>query len=256
MTNTDLLHAVEEVARLAGNTAMRRYDERVTVERKADGSEVSIADREAELSAREWIAARFPRDGILGEELPAVNPGARRRWILDPIDGTTSFVRRVPLWGTLVAVAEGESVIAGAIYCPVVNELACAALGEGCWWNGQRAQVSPVSTLGESTVLSSAVRFPKGQETKEAGWLALAQRARAARTWGDCYGYLLVATGRAEVMADPVMSIWDSAALQPVITEAGGVFTDWSGRDTGFGGNAIATNAAVSREARAILGAG
>ena len=173
---------------------------------------------------------------------------------MDPIDGTKSFVHGVPLWGTLIAVAEGDTVLAGAAYFPPVGELLAAAPGEGCWWNERRCRVSTVATLDEATVLTTDERF-RERPAHAAGWRRLAGAARLSRTWGDCFGYLLVATGRAEVMVDPVMSPWDSAALQPIITEAGGVFTDWHGAPSAFAGSVVATNAAVAAEARTLLAA-
>jgi histidinol-phosphatase len=247
-----LAQAVEEVARLAGRAAVRYFRGRIAVETKADGSPVTIADREAERVAREWIEARFPSDGILGEEFGAVRSEARRRWLLDPVDGTASFIRGVPLWGTLVAVAEGDEVLAGAAYFPPVDEIVVAGLGEGCWWNGSRCAVSSVADLAEATVLTTDDQFRRQPERGE-GWRRLAARARRSRTWGDCFGYFLVATGRAEVMVDATLSPWDSAVLLPIIEEAGGVFTDWSGTRTAFGGSAVATNRALAAEVRAIL---
>lgn len=249
-----LLAAVADAARVAGRTALGHFGARIDVETKSDGSPVTIADRAAERAARDWIADRFPRDGVLGEEFGAVNEGASRRWLLDPIDGTKTFVRGVPLWGTLVAVVEEEQVLAGAIYCPAVDEIVAAARGEGCWWNEGRCAVSTVGDIGKSTVLTTDHRFRRSPG-RSARWSAFAERAAVARTWGDCYGYLLVATGRAEVMADDVMAPWDIAALGPVISEAGGVFTDWKGRPTTLGGDVIATNALLSTEVRVALGA-
>ena len=133
-----LMQAAADVARIAGRVALSYYRSALSVETKRDGSPVTIADREAERAVREWVAERFPRDGVLGEELGSDRPEARRRWIVDPIDGTKSFVRGVPLWGTLVAVAEGEEVLAGAAFFPAVDELVAAAPGEGCWHNGAR----------------------------------------------------------------------------------------------------------------------
>jgi fructose-1,6-bisphosphatase/inositol monophosphatase family enzyme len=132
-----LLEAAAEVARLAGEVAIRHFRTRLAVETKRDGSPVTAADRAAERAAREWIERRFPRDGILGEEFGLVRGDAPRRWMVDPIDGTKTFVRGVPLWGTLVAVAEGETVLAGAAYYPAVGEMLAAAPGSGCWWNGE-----------------------------------------------------------------------------------------------------------------------
>lgn len=246
------MEAAETVARVAGEVALRHYHRGVTVETKGDGTPVSVADREAEEAARRWLETHCPEDGILGEELGSTRPDARRRWILDPIDGTKTFVRRVPLWGTLVALAEGEKVLAGAAFFPAVDELVVAAQGGGCLWNGRPARVSGVSRLSEAVALTTDARM--GTPAQVRGLEALASRAGLVRTWGDCYGYLLVATGRAEVMTDAVMAPWDAAALQPVIEEAGGVFTDWSGRRTAFGGSSVATNAALAAEVRAALG--
>jgi histidinol phosphatase-like enzyme (inositol monophosphatase family) len=248
-----LLQAVAELARLAGDAAHELFQRRdVEIEIKSDGSPVTIADRRAEAVAREWIRKRFPQDGVLGEEMGLDRENARRRWIIDPIDGTKAFVRGVPLWGTLIAVAEGNDVLAGAAYFPAMNELVAAAPGEGCWWNDARARVSSTSTLDSATVLTTDDRFPDRLERRER-WVALSGRAGVARTWGDCYGYLLVATGRAEVMVDDIVSPWDAAAFAPIIAEAGGVLTDWSGVATAFGGDLIATNAELAGEVRDIL---
>jgi fructose-1,6-bisphosphatase/inositol monophosphatase family enzyme len=284
-----LLIAVSEVARVAGDVAVSYFDQArrsaLSIELKADGSPVTAADRAAESTAREWIERRFPADGIVGEELGVVRPTASRRWFIDPIDGTKSFVRGVPLWATLIAVAEGDTVLAGAIYCAAAGELVAAATARGSWWNGVRCNVSRVARLECATVLATEIvtsaaaapaatrhrptagRSSGSARTRTAGggttpsdtslrlqaWRQLAERADVARTWGDAYGYLLVATGRAEVMVDAIMHPWDTAALAPVITEAGGVFTDWDGAPTALGGSSIATNAALAEQVRAML---
>lgn len=251
--DTVLLEAVEEVARYTGAVAHRYFRSHLTVETKSDGSPVTVADRTAEQAAREWISTHFSDDGILGEELGSLRPEARRQWILDPIDGTKSFVHGVPLWGTLVAVCEGKRVLAGAACFPAVGETIAAAPGLGCWWNGSRAGVSEVNDLAKATVLTTDDRF-RGHPERADGWRRLSDRALTSRTWGDCYGYLLLVTGRAEVMVDPMMNPWDAAALMPAVVEAGGVFTDWSGEATAFGGSVVATNAGVARVARELLG--
>lgn len=248
-----LLEAASTVARVAGDVALGHYRSAdLAVEHKGDGSPVTIADRAAEQAARAWLEERFPADGILGEEFGETRPDVRRRWILDPIDGTKTFMRGVPLWGSLVALCEGETVLAGAAYFPAVAELVAAAPSEGCWWNGVRCRVSDIARVEDATVLATDERM-NGDVARQATWHRLASHALVSRTWGDCYGYLLVATGRAEVMVDPVMNPWDACALQPIIEEAGGVFTDWAGRHTAFGGDTIATNAALSRVVRATL---
>lgn len=247
-----LMQAVAEVARRAGDVALSHFRKSLTIETKRDGTPVTVADREAEERAREWIEARFPDDGILGEELGTHKPNAERRWILDPIDGTRTFVRGVPLWGTLVAVAKGEEILAGAAHFPAVGEALVAAPGHGCWWNGARCAVSAVADLAAATALITDDRFAENPGRAEA-WRSLSRKTAVTRTWGDCYGYLLIATGRAEIMVDDVLSPWDAAALFPIIREAGGVFTDWTGRPTAFGSDAIATNAALAEEVRRQL---
>jgi len=246
------IDAVAEVARVAGDVAKRYFGKNPETRIKADGSPVSVADVNAEQAARDWIERRFPDDGILGEELPMARPDAPRRWILDPIDGTYTFLQTVPLWGTLVAVAEGDSVIAGAAYFPALGEIIFAAPGQGSWWNGSRARVSTVERLTDARLVTSDARFLRDASRRER-WTRLQNGVRAMRTWGDCYGYLLVATGRADIMVDDVMSDWDGAALLPIIAEAGGVYTDWRGRPTAFGGDAIATNTNLAAATRDIL---
>jgi histidinol-phosphatase len=244
-----LLKSAESLARHIGTVALRHYRTVLTVETKADGSPVTIADREAEEAARAWIAEHFPEDGVLGEELGELKGTSGRTWVIDPIDGTKSFVRGVPLWGSLVALVQGEKVLAGAAYFPAVEEILAAAPGQGCWWNGERARVSRTSTLAGATVLITDERSFRTAALRD-GWRTLIGEADVARGWGDCFGYLLVATGRAEAMVDPIMNAWDAACFQPIIEEAGGVFTDLHGKRTAFGGSAIATNHALADAVR------
>ena len=210
-----LFEAVSEVAKVTGDVANRHFGKSIAVETKADGSPVTAADRGAEQAAREWIGKRFPADAILGEEFGLAGDPDRRRWLIDPIDGTKSFVAGVPLWGSLIAVVEGETVLAGAINCAAAGEMVVAARGMGAWWNGARCRVSPRNTLSSATVLTTDDRFP-GRPARQEAWNRLASHARIARTWGDCFGYLMVATGRAEVMVDDTMNPWDSACLIPM----------------------------------------
>ena len=252
-TPTVLLEAVTDVARIAGAVALRYFKSSLAVDTKGDGSPVTIADRSAEEAAREWIAARFPGDAVLGEEFGFSGDTRKRRWFIDPIDGTKTFVRGVPLWGTMIAVAQDDLVIAGAIYCPAVEEMVAAAIGCGCWYNGARCAVSQVSTLEEATILVTDARFPYNPHRAER-WKALGAQVAVARTWGDCYGYVQVATGRAELMVDDRLSPWDAASLIPIIREAGGVYTDWRGGHEVDGGDGVASNAVLSRPLRDALG--
>ena len=243
------LEAALELATLAGGAAMRYFRRDIAVERKGDGSPVTVADREAEQLAREWITKRFPGDAILGEEFGEAKGTTGRTWLLDPVDGTRTFIHGVPLWGSLVAVVENDVVLAGAAAFPGVGETIVAAPGEGCWHNGVRCRVSTVSQLSAATVLTTdehGFLDPAGQR----GWERLAGSATTVRTWGDCYGYLLVATGRAEVMVDARLNSWDSACLVPIIGEAGGVLTDLEGRRSWNLASAIASNAALATEVR------
>jgi histidinol-phosphatase len=247
-----LLQAVKECAELAGSVASSHYRKNVAVEWKGDGSPVTVADRGAEEAVREWIHARFPADGVLGEEFGEQSGTSGRRWVIDPIDGTKSFVRGVPLWGSLVAVVEGERVLAGAACFPAAGEMIAAATGCGSWHNGSRARVSDIAELGAATVLITDDRVFSSSAGRNR-WERLAKAAAVSRSWGDAFGYLMVATGRAEVMVDAIVNAWDVACFVPIVEEAGGIFTDFAGAVTAFGGNSIATNAALAAESRRIL---
>lgn len=236
------------------------------VELKADRSPVTIADRQAEEHLRAHIAKAFPDDGILGEEFPAVAGKSGYRWILDPIDGTKSFVHGVPLYGTMIAVEFGESpsprsplaeppeprVVVGVVYLPALDECVYASSGGGTWLlrggaPPKQVRVSACAQLNDALFVTTSIQTFERLGRREA-YDAIARAARLTRTWGDCYGYLLVATGRAEVMIDPVMNVWDAAAVQLIVEEAGGTFTDWRGRRTIAAGEGVATNGLLLEE--------
>jgi len=226
------------LAREAGTIVDHTFRGTFSPERKADNSFVTVADREAERHLRNSIEQVFPDDAILGEEEGEKPGSSGRRWILDPIDGTYAFVHGVPFFGVMIGLEVEAELVLGVVHLPALNETIYAARGLGCFWNDKPARVSATSDLGSALLLATdfaADRF--GQALED-----LRHRANASRTWGDCYGHMLVATGRADVMLDPVMNIWDCAALLPIIEEAGGTFTDWDGRRTIAGGNAISTN--------------
>lgn len=248
----ELLEIAVTFARDAGDITLKYFQKHPATNKKADGSFVTIADREAEAFLRKRIRERFPDDGVLGEEEGESHGSSSRRWIVDPIDGTFAFVHGVPFYGVLIGVEiDGEPSI-GVINIPALNELVYAASGVGCFWNGEMAKVSSTATLEEGLVLctdySAGHRYGFGGALEE-----LQRRAKSNRTWGDCYGYVLVATGRADVMLDPVMNIWDCAALLPIVEEAGGTFSDWRGERTVSGGNAIATNGLLFDEVMAVV---
>lgn len=236
-----LRDAAAEIAWTGGRTTLAWFNTRLPVESKADGSPVTIADREAERVMRAMIRERFPAHGIVGEE-HGVDVGTEPvRWIIDPIDGTRTFVRGVPFYGTLVGVEVGGEPVVGAIAIPALGELVVAARGLGCTWNGRRAEVSRTTALDASLLVATDLKAVRGRlGTARAD--ALEAATGMQRTWADCYAYVLVATGRAEIAMDAVMALWDNAALLPIITEAGGRFTTWAGEARIDGGDAVATN--------------
>ncbi len=253
-------HAVR-FARQAGELTLQHFRKAgLAVERKGDGSPVTIADQGAEKLLRKLIGAEFPQDAILGEEFGETSGTSGFQWVLDPIDGTKSFVSGVPLYTTLVAVMRNNEPLVGVIFAPAVNEMVYAATGQGCWHiiNGsepQPAKVSTVDSLAEAVFLTTCVRsYTRDRQQNGRGVFdKLAESCRVSRTWGDAFGYLLVATGRAEIMIDPIMNLWDAAALQPIIQEAGGKFFDWRGRPTVHSGEAVATNAALAATVKQIV---
>ena len=223
------------------------------VERKDDDSPVTIADREAELLLRQRIESAFPNDAIVGEEFGQREGTSGFRWILDPIDGTKSFVSGVPLYGTLVGVEyQQRSIVGSDLHSRAGRVRLCGRRVWGMVRARESARRRPRefprarawrTACSCTTQVDLFDRRDAGQVFRE-----LQRHARITRTWGDCYGYLLVATGRAEVMIDPVMSVWDAAALQPILEEAGGTFTDWRGNRTIYHGEGIATNRRVLEE--------
>jgi histidinol phosphatase-like enzyme (inositol monophosphatase family) len=244
-------------AREAGAITLKYFQgDNYAVELKRDQSPVTIADRQAEQLLRERIAAAFPADAILGEEFPERPGDSGYRWILDPIDGTKSFISGVPLYGALVGLEFEARSVAGVIHLPALGETVYAAKGTGAWFvRSDRpavpARVSRTTRLADSLFCTSEIRSFAKSGRREA-FDRFDGACRLARTWGDCYGYLLVATGRADVMVDPLMNVWDCAALQPIVEEAGGTFTDWQGEPTIYGGEAVATNGVLAEEALAI----
>ncbi len=258
------LNFAVEIARAAGDLTLQyfRRDD-LQIERKADKSPVTIADRAAEQLLRDRISERFPNDGVVGEEFGITDGTSEFRWALDPIDGTKSFVHGAPLYTTLVAVLRGETPCVGVIHAPAAAETVFAAASGGCWHIGEdgaakrRARVSKTAQLADALLLTTEIRtFVKRPRDAMDVFQRLEQKARLTRTWGDGYGYLMVATGRADVMIDPQLSIWDLAALQPVIEEAGGKFTDWQGQATVHSNDAVATNGLLSDEVLAITRTG
>jgi histidinol-phosphatase len=247
-----LLDFSVRVAREAGEVTLKYFKKEFETREKGKDNFVTQADLEAEELLRRRIAAAYPSDGVLGEEGGESDGSSGRRWILDPVDGTYSFVHGVPFYGVLVGLEiEGEPAV-GVIHLPALGETVYAAKGLGCFWNGERTQVSRTARLEDALLLATdfgaCERYGFGPAADE-----LQRRAASRRTWGDCYGYALVATGRADVMLDPVLAVWDCAALLPVIEEAGGTLTGWDGRRSIHAGNAVATNGLLYEEVSRIV---
>ncbi len=236
-----LLDFAVEASWQAGKMTLEYFQTTTTIEHKADASPVTLADRRAEEKLRESIQRYFPAHGILGEEYGEVPGRTPYRWILDPLDGTRSFIQGVPFYGVMMGLEYAGRAILGVVHFPAIGDTVYAAKGEGCYWNGRRAVVSSVSVLEEAVLLATDIRslYTTGRGPV---FDILQDKTRLQRTWGDCYGHILVATGRAEIMLDPILNIWDCAALQPILEEAGGTFTDWSGTPTHTGGNGFSTN--------------
>src|SRR6266852_5615039 len=236
-----LLDFAARLARKAGDITQRHFKGSFAAERKADNSFVTIADREAERFLRASIEQSFPDDGILGEEEGERVGTSQRRWIIDPVDGTYSFVHGVPLYAVLIGLEiDGEPVL-GAVNLPALDELVYAARGLGCFWNGEPARVSATKSLSDALLLSTDFGTCEQHGFGRAAEI-LQNQVHARRTWGDAYGHVLVATGRADIMLDPIMNVWDCAPLLPILEEAGGTFTDWRGQRTIHAGNGISTN--------------
>jgi histidinol-phosphatase len=238
-----------DVAKQAGELTLKHFHSDAGYEMKADKTPVTIADRQSEELLRRRIEAAFPTHGIVGEEFGEKQGSAPARWILDPIDGTFSFICRVPTYCVLVGLEWQGEMVAGVIHVPALRETACAARGLGCTWHGpsgesRRAQVSSVDDLARARLLHAGPKLMQ-RHNKAEPFERLCRRVYAERGWCDGYSYLLIATGRAEIMLDPVLAIWDAAALLPVVTEAGGTLTDWSGRKTHTAPEAVATNGAL-----------
>jgi myo-inositol-1(or 4)-monophosphatase len=252
-----------ETAYRAGRITLGYYQTGLRPDYKPDDTPVTAADRAAEQFIRGEIEKRYPAHAILGEEfgvsqksadirLSATQSAFDFRWIIDPIDGTKSFLRGVPLYGVLLGLEIEGVVRAGAAYFPALDEMLCAADGLGCWWNGRRAHVSDVASLRHAYICYTNFRnmekFGHGS-----AFNLLNEHAYALRGWSDAYGYLAVATGRAEMMLDPVMHIWDCGPFPPIFREAGGYFGNWQGNAGHDHGEALACNAALLPEVLALI---
>jgi myo-inositol-1(or 4)-monophosphatase len=241
-----------ETAYQAGRLTLGYFRRGLTPDLKTDGTPVTVADKEAEELIRARIEKCFPGHAVLGEEFGADDKETSYLWLVDPIDGTKAFVRGVPLYGVLLGLEIGGRVEVGVAYFPALGEMVFAASGEGCYCNGRRVHVldTPTLALGfiSCTDPGSFDEYGRG-----AAWRRMQRAAYHRAGWSDAYGHALVATGRLELMCDPVMSPWDCGPFPVILREAGGYFGDWSGRETVYGGEAISTPRALLPEVLKLI---
>ena len=228
-------------------------DASIQVERKGDESPVTIADRKAEESLRALIHKEFPDHGIVGEEFGSENEDAEYVWVLDPIDGTISFTTGCPLFGTLIGLLRNGEPILGAINQPIIGQL-CIGDNETTTLNDRAVKVREVASLSDATLLSTCVKsVSEFQPAGKANFDRLVEQVRVFRTWGDCYGYLLLASGFADIMIDPIMNPWDLQPVIPVVRGAGATVTSWTGEDPTKAASSIAAAPGLHAEVVRML---
>jgi histidinol-phosphatase len=252
---SDLTFALE-LADAADESTMPRFRaEDLVVETKPDLTPVSEADRATEQALRARIEAERPGDGVVGEEYGETEGSGGRRWILDPIDGTKSFVRGIPAWGTLIALEQDGEMVVGVVSAPALRRRWWAARDRGAFADGEPIRVSGVAVLEDAlfcyTSMPAFEKYGLGE-----GFETLARRCWESRGFGDYWAHVLVAEGSADLAVEPVMNLWDNAALQVIVEEAGGRFTDLDGRRRSDGGNAVTTNGLLHEAVLDALGAG
>lgn len=253
MDLSQYLEFAVETAYLAGRATLGYFQAGVQAETKEDHSPVTAADRLAEEIIRRRIEQAYPAASIVGEEYGILENNATEHcWVIDPIDGTKSFLHGVPLYAVLLGLEIAGRVEVGAAYFPALDEMLCAASGLGCWWNGRRARVSSVDTLDRAvlTFTDPAVFTRQG---KGAAWERIQRACYYRAGWSDAYGYLLVATGRAEIALDAATCAWDCGPFPPIFSEAGGYYGDWKGQVTIHAGEAVGTSQVLLPEVLALL---
>ncbi len=244
---------IERIAQEAGAISLKYYNSpSLKIETKSNDTPVTQADKQAEEYLRGEIKKHFPHDSIIGEEYDNEKGSTDVRWILDPIDGTKTFIRGVPFYGTLIAREEGDTVTHGCVYIPALNELLYAERAHGCWWNGARCHASRVSEVDKITLVTTDhARLKKslGRDTVS----NLIENVSLYRTWGDCYGHVLVATGRADLMLDAKCEVYDIAPFAVIMDEAGAHYESFAGERTIRGGDLITCNEALAPRLPSLL---
>ncbi len=249
----ELLNAAIHAAYEAGKSTLRYYQTNsLTVEEKSDASPVTIADREAEEWLREFIQKEFPSHGILGEEFGELPGAGEYRWILDPIDGTKSFIHGIPFYGTLIGIEnlKVKDTVIGIVHIPALNQMYYAQKGQGAYLNGRKITARKNSKLSLATLLTTDIKNMGNYQTV---FDKLMSQVKLVRTWGDCYGHMMVADGRADVMIDPKMNLWDVAALKPILEESGARIFDREGKSHLYIKSMISCTSSISERIIELL---
>ena len=245
----DLLQTAVRIANLAAEVTLFHYrNDDLAIDRKGDGTPVTVADREAERLVRFELGQLFPDDGILGEEEPEKIGTSGRRWIVDPIDGTKAFSRGVPTYTTLLALEDADGIAIGVIGAPAMGEFVSAGRGLGCFLNGE-----PTGVNGHAGLDGACISTSGFNPWDDDALLRVKRTGVQLRTWGDGFGYILVATGRIEAMVDPIAELYDLAPMPVILSEAGGRFTSYDGLDGPGHGSGVASNGLVHDDVLALL---
>jgi histidinol-phosphatase len=248
----DALRVALQAARRAGAIALRGFGRKLKIERKKDSTPVTVVDRACEEELRRVIARSFPQDEFMGEEFGVARGRSGNRWIIDPIDGTKSFIRGIPFWGIMVAREEEGKLNLGVIYFPALEQTLYAQRGSGAFLDRRRLRVSRTRLLRDSTILHGDL--PCFVKTGTLAKLSeIARRAEAVRGYSDCWGYSWLCQGRAEAVIEAAMHPWDVAAPKVIVEEAGGTMTDWRGKDSYAITNSLASNGRLHAALRRFL---
>lgn len=252
MNNPDFISFITQLARASANYILPYFQScTLAVEQKEDQTPVTLADRGAEQLMRSMISEKYPHHGIIGEEFGSERPDAEFVWIMDPIDGTKSFVKGVPLFGSLIALLHNGKPLIGVINFPALG-IFCIGDGNSTCINNAQVRVNKNSDISRATILCTDIKSHSQFQSHENLDL-LIKKCDLFRTWGDCYGYYLVAAGWSEIMLDPIMNPWDLLPLIPIIEGAGGVITSWAGDSAVNANSCIATNGLLHSEVLEIL---
>ena len=252
MKEKDLIEFIGELAQESCQIIKHYFSiPELKVDLKKDETPVTLADREAEEIMRKIIEKKFPDHGIMGEEFGSIRNDAEYIWVLDPIDGTKAFAKACPLFGTLICLTKKGRPILGAIHQPLLNQLVIGD-NETTYLNSHQIHVSNTNSLSEADLLCGDLKSPAKYHNAQ-NWENLIKNVHSLRTWGDCYSYLLVAMGNADIAVDPIMQPWDLLALIPIIRGAGGLISDWHGNDPVKGSSIVASNPHLHKQIIEIL---